>query len=92
MKGGTTDISQICEFAWYDWVMFRDTVNTIDFSDDKLTLDRYLGSATDVGFALMAKILKQNRQYVCCSTLRHLMPEETICMVYTLQPDWISTK
>jgi hypothetical protein len=31
MKGGTADISQICKFAWYDWVMFHDTVNTIAF-------------------------------------------------------------
>jgi hypothetical protein len=28
MKGGTADISQICKFAWYDWVMLRNTVNT----------------------------------------------------------------
>jgi hypothetical protein len=26
MKGETADISQICKFAWYDWVMFHDTV------------------------------------------------------------------
>ena len=29
MKKGTADISQICEFVRYDWVMFRNTVNTI---------------------------------------------------------------
>ncbi len=81
MKGGTADISQICEFAWYDWVMFRDTVDTIAFPDDKLTLGRYLGPVTDIGLALMAKILKQNGQYVCCLILRHLTPEETLCMV-----------
>jgi hypothetical protein len=33
MKGGTADISHICEFAWYDWVMFHDIVNTIAFPD-----------------------------------------------------------
>jgi hypothetical protein len=81
MKGGAADISQICEFAWYDWVMFHDTVNPIAFPDDRLTLDRYLGPATDVGLALLAKILKQNSQYACRSTLRHLMPEETLCTV-----------
>jgi hypothetical protein len=58
MKEGTADISQICKFAWYDWVMLRDTVNTIAFPNDKLTLGRYLGPATDIGLALMAKILK----------------------------------
>ncbi len=64
VKGGTANISQICKFAWYDWVMFRDTVNIMVFSNDKLTLGRYLGPATDVGLALTAKILKQNGQYV----------------------------
>jgi hypothetical protein len=81
MKGGTADISQICEFAWYDWVMFRNTVNTIAFPDKRLTLGRYLGPAIDIGLALTAKILKQNGQYVCRSTLRHLTPEETLCTV-----------
>jgi hypothetical protein len=81
MKGGTADISQICKFAWYDWVMFRNTVNTIAFPDKRLTLARYLGPAIDIGSALMAKILKQNSQYVCCSTLCHLTPEETLCKV-----------
>jgi hypothetical protein len=81
MKGGTADISQICEFAWYDWIFFHDTVNMIAFPDDRLTLGRYLGPATDVGLAPTAKILKQNSQYVCHSTLRHLMLEETLCTV-----------
>jgi hypothetical protein len=26
MTGSTADISHICEFDWYDWVMFRDNV------------------------------------------------------------------
>jgi hypothetical protein len=81
MKGGTADISQICKFVWYDWVMFRDTVNTIAFPDKRLTLGRYLGPAINIGLALTAKILKQNGQYDCRSTLRHLTPEETLCMV-----------
>jgi hypothetical protein len=81
MKGGTAYISQICEFAWYDWVMFRDTVNTIAFPDKRLTLGRYLGPAIDIGLALTAKILKQNGQYVCRLTLWHLTPEETLCTV-----------
>jgi hypothetical protein len=54
MKGGTADISQICEFAWYDWVMFCDTVNRIASLDKRLTLGRYLGPATDGGLALAA--------------------------------------
>jgi hypothetical protein len=34
--GSTADISHMCEFVWYDWVMFRDNVPT--FPDVKLTL------------------------------------------------------
>jgi hypothetical protein len=61
--------------------MFRVTVNMIAFPDKRLTLGRYLGPATDVRSALMAKILKQNGLYVCRLTLRHLTPEETLCAV-----------
>ena len=67
MTGSTADISHICEFGWYDWVMFRDNVPS--FPDNKLVLGRYLGPATDVGSALTAKILKSNGQTVCRSTL-----------------------
>ncbi len=49
MTGSTTDISHICEFGWYDWVMFRDIVPT--FPNVKLTLGRYLGPVTNVGSA-----------------------------------------
>ena len=81
MTGSTADISHICEFAWYDWVMFRDNIPT--FPDDKLILGRYLGPATDIGSALTAKILKANGQVVYRSTLRHLTDEETACSVHT---------
>jgi hypothetical protein len=54
MTGSTADISHICEFGWYDWVMFRD--NTPTFPDNKMTLGWYLGPAVDIGMALSAKI------------------------------------
>ena len=74
MTGSTADISHICEFAWYDWVMFRDNIPT--FPDDRLILGRYLGPAIDIGSALTAKILKSNGQVVYRSTLRHLNDDE----------------
>jgi hypothetical protein len=76
LTGSTADISLICQFGWYDWVMFRDT--TPSYPDDSVVLGRYLGPATDVGSALMAKILKANGQVVYRSTLRHLTPDELI--------------
>jgi len=67
MTGTTADISHICEFGWFDWVMFRHNAPT--YPDDRMILGQYLGTATDVGLALTAKILKSNGQYVCRSTL-----------------------
>ena len=81
MTGSTAGISHICEFAWYDWVMFRDNVPT--FPDDKLILGHYLGPAIDVGSALTAKILKANGRVVFRSTLRHLTDDERACPVQT---------
>jgi hypothetical protein len=81
MKGTTADISHIAEFGWYDWVMFRDNIPS--YPDDKLILGRYLGPALDTGSALTAKILKDNGQFVCCSTLQHLTQQELQCSVHT---------
>ena len=80
MTSSTANISHISEFGWYDWVMFRDNVPT--FPDNKLTLGRYLGPATDVGSALTAKILKSNGKIVCRLTLRHLNNDEHNCMTH----------
>ncbi len=67
LTGSTADISAICQFGWYDWVMFRDVTPT--FPDESIVLGRYLGPALDVGSALTAKILKSNGQVVYRSTL-----------------------
>jgi hypothetical protein len=80
MTGSTANKSHLCEFGWYDWVMFRDNVPT--FPDVKLTLGQYLGPATNVGLALTTKILKSNRQTACRSTLRHLNDEEIHCPIH----------
>eukprot|EP00804_Cyclotella_cryptica_P009101 CCRYP_003177-RA/>CCRYP_003177-RA protein AED:0.23 eAED:0.23 QI:0/0/0/1/1/1/2/0/629 len=74
MSGETSDISQFCEFEWYERVKFRD--DAIQFPDDSLVLERYLGPSIDVGPALTAKILKQNGEVVHRSTYRGLTPEE----------------
>jgi hypothetical protein len=80
MTGITADISHICEFGWYDWVMFRDNVPT--FTDVKMTLGQNLGPATNVGSVLIAKILKPNGQTVCRSTPRHLNDKEIHCPIH----------
>jgi hypothetical protein len=80
MTSSTASISHICEFGWYDWVMFRDNLPT--FPDNKLILGRYLGPATDVCSALTAKILKLNGQTVCRLSLWHLTDKETHCLIH----------
>ena len=80
MTGNTADISQICQFGWYDWVMYYDNIPS--FPDNKALLGRYLGPALDTGSMLTAKILKPNGQYVCCSTLRHLDDNELASPVH----------
>ncbi len=79
MTSNTTNISHICEFGWYDWVMFQDNLSA--FPDVKLILGQYLGLATDVSSALTTKILKSNGQTVCRSTLRHLTGKEIHCPI-----------
>ena len=74
ISGETSDISQFCEFGWYEWVFFRDTA--VSYPDDREVLGRYLGPSIDVGPAMTAKILKENGQVVHRSTYRPLTQDE----------------
>ncbi len=53
MNGETANITHLCEFAWYDWIYFRDS--SISYPEDKWVLGRWLGPARDVGPTLCAK-------------------------------------
>ena len=66
MLGEMSDISQFCEFAFYDWVVFRD--QPVAFLDDNPVLGCYLSPVIDVDPALTAKILKANGEVVYRST------------------------
>ncbi len=46
MSRETADISQLCELAWYNWVVY--CPGTIDDPDEPLRLGKYLGPAIDV--------------------------------------------
>ena len=70
MHGMSADISDICEFEFYEWVMFNDS--QANFPETKFHMGRWLGPAVDVESALTYKILKSNVQVVPCSTIRHL--------------------
>jgi hypothetical protein len=65
IKGETVDISTIAEYAWYEWVKFRDTV--AKFPVSKIQLGRDLGAAIEIGPAMKRKILKQNESVMYIS-------------------------
>ena len=74
MTGQTGDISHICEFEWFQWVMFYEP--TAKYPDAKAQIGRWLGPIDDVGTALTYKILKDNGWFVCRGTVRAWTPEE----------------
>jgi hypothetical protein len=74
IKGETVDISTIAEYAWYEWVKFRDTATKFPVS--KIQLGRDLGAAIDVGPAMTRKVLKQNGSVMYRSSVRPLTQDE----------------
>ena len=60
MSGQTIDISLFIEHPFYAWIKFWD--NLAKYPEPKEQLSHWLGPAIDIGPAMMAKILKSNRQ------------------------------
>ena len=81
MSGQTADISSICEFEWFQWVMFYQP--TEKYIKAKPTIGRYLGPATDVGTAMTHKILLPTGNYVCRDTVRSwtMKEEENVALL-----------
>jgi hypothetical protein len=74
IKGEKVDISTIAEYAWYEWVKFRDTA--AKFPVSKIQLGRDLGSAIDICSAMTRKILNQNGSVTYRSSVRPLTQDE----------------
>ena len=66
MSGETQDISQFCEFEFYERIMFRN--KPISYTYDNPVMGIYLGPIIDVCTDITAKILKQNYEAVNRST------------------------
>ena len=66
----TEDISNICGYDWYAWVMFLDDITS--YPEYRRTLGRYIGPAIDVGSSLCYKILKADGNISCRNTVRSL--------------------
>ncbi len=70
MTGETTDISHLCEYSWYEWVMYNDDVG---FPEDKQKLGRYLGPTDPgIGSTMSYKILRPSGKLVRRTTVRKL--------------------
>jgi hypothetical protein len=68
------DIFTIAEYAWCEWVKFRDTA--AKFHVSKIQLGRYLGAAIDIGPAMACKILKKNGSVIYRTSVRPLTQDE----------------
>ena len=55
LTGDTTDISHLCQFAWYDFVWF---INPLDSMDNR-QLGRYCGPSYTVGDVMCSKVLNE---------------------------------
>jgi hypothetical protein len=74
VKGETVDIYTIAEYAWYEWVKFRDTA--AKFPVSKIQLGRDLGSAIDIVPTMARKILKNSGSVMYRTYVRSLTSNE----------------
>jgi hypothetical protein len=74
VKGKTSDISPLSEYAWCEWVRFRDTGQS--FPDSKEWLGRYLGPSIDIGPAMSRNCLKINGDLMSRVSVRGLNLDE----------------
>ena len=75
VTGDTADISNLCQFAWYEWVYFRDQGGSFPASQE--ILGRVLGPAKGAGNEMAQWILKANGSVVPRRTVRPLTTAES---------------
>jgi hypothetical protein len=67
------DISTISEYAWYEWVKFRNTEAKLPVS--KIQLGRDMAAAIGVGPTMARNILKKNEIVMYRKYVRPLTPD-----------------
>ena len=72
--GEQGDISNLCQFRWYNWCYFRD--HKAPFPHNQEVLGRVLGPARGEGNELAQWVLKSNGNVVPCQTVRPLQLAE----------------
>ena len=74
LTGDEGDISNLCNYKWYDWCYFRDHKNKFPFNRE--VLGRVLGPAKGEGNEMAQWILKANGNVVPRRSMRPLNTEE----------------
>jgi hypothetical protein len=74
VMGYEGDISNLCQFKWYDWCYFREQGES--FPKQRDVLARVLGPSKDSGNAMAQWVLKSNGRVVARRTCRPLTNEE----------------
>ena len=74
LTGQPTDISALCEYGWYEWVIYR--VEGQKFPTQPRKLGRVLGPARNAGSAMSQWVLTAKGEVMPIQTLRALTPAE----------------
>ena len=74
--GETADISNLCQFGWYEWCWFYDDSSAAKFPFDKAMLGRCLGPSKNEGNEMTQWVLKHNAQVVPRRTVHPLTPAQ----------------
>jgi hypothetical protein len=74
VKGQTYDIFSLTEYAWYEWVKFRDTGQ--NYPKSKEWLGRDLRPAIEIGPEILRKVLKINGELMFRVSVRGLTLDE----------------
>jgi hypothetical protein len=74
VKGEPADFSPMTEYAWYEWVKFRET--SVDFPDSKIQLIRDLGTVIDIGPATAHTVLNVKGKIMYHTPIRSLTSDE----------------
>ena len=74
MTGELTEISNLCNFKWYEWVKFRKTGEQYPYPTE--WIGRCLGPAVSKGNAMSQNVLTESGEVLPVQTLRRLTPSE----------------
>jgi hypothetical protein len=88
LTGEEGDISNLCQYEWYDWCYFRDQKQKFPFNRE--VLGRVLGPAKGEGNEMAQWILKANGKVIPRRSLRPLKGDE-IHSVTEIKRERVST-